>query len=230
MTGTQLETFCTELNGGASIGSTLLFQLVNLGRAMIEQRRPWMILRSTDTSKSISAGGTWQTAIDLSTITRFNRFYGDFPVRIFDGSNRVEELRQVPFEERLSYKDEGDTFVYDEASQILYLNGTRSSAGTLYINHLKNGADAATGETSVWAFPSWSHGILGYLAVAMHKGGVDYDDINARMSPENRADAERIMRALEAWDSEKQLSAISTTDPSGNDLDGFRPNAINIPR
>jgi hypothetical protein len=47
-----------------------------LAKALVEQRRPWVILRSTDTSKLVTAATTWQTAIDLSTITRFNRFYG----------------------------------------------------------------------------------------------------------------------------------------------------------
>ena len=32
-----------ELNGGASIGSTLLYQLFNLSK---EQRRPWTVLRN----------------------------------------------------------------------------------------------------------------------------------------------------------------------------------------
>jgi hypothetical protein len=76
MTGSELETFCEEINGGASIGATVLFQFINLAKAMVEQTRPWVALRYTDTSKSVSAGNTWQTAIDLSTIARFNRFYG----------------------------------------------------------------------------------------------------------------------------------------------------------
>jgi hypothetical protein len=36
MNGTELETFCEELNGGASIGSTVLFQSINLAKAMVE--------------------------------------------------------------------------------------------------------------------------------------------------------------------------------------------------
>ena len=75
MTGTELSTFCEELNGGASIGSTVLFQFINLAKAMVEQLRPWMVLRYTDTSKTVTAANTWQTAIDLSTIARLNRFY-----------------------------------------------------------------------------------------------------------------------------------------------------------
>ena len=75
MTGKQFETAAEEINGGASIGSTLLYQLRNLGKSLIEQRRPWMVLRKTDTSKSVTTANTRQTAIDLSTITDFNRFY-----------------------------------------------------------------------------------------------------------------------------------------------------------
>ena len=34
-------------------------------------------------------------------------------------------------------------------------------------------------------FPSWAHPLLGFYAVAINKGGVDYDDIDARMAPES---------------------------------------------
>jgi hypothetical protein len=79
MTGAELATFAEEVKRGASIGSTFLLQLFNICKALVEQRLPWMVLRSTDTSKSITTANTWQTAIDLSTITGFNRFYGEYP-------------------------------------------------------------------------------------------------------------------------------------------------------
>jgi len=94
MTGTELATFAEEVNGGASIGSTFLFQLFNICKALVEQRRPWMVLRSTDTSKTVATSNTWQTAIELSTITRFNRFYGEYlslpfiPSGVFDDAQR----------------------------------------------------------------------------------------------------------------------------------------------
>jgi hypothetical protein len=58
MTGSELATFTTEVNGGASIGSTFFFQLFNICRTLVEQRRPWMMLRYTDTSKSVTAANT----------------------------------------------------------------------------------------------------------------------------------------------------------------------------
>jgi hypothetical protein len=228
MTGHVLDTFVDEVDGGASIGSTLKFQLVNIYKALVEQRRPWMILRYTDTSKTVATDSTWQTAIDLSTIDRFSRFYGDFPVRLFDGTNRIEKYRRVPMEERLLYKDVPNTFCYAEATQTLYLNGTVSFAGTLYIAHIKDSPDIENDEDSEWVFPSWSHPLLGLGAVGVHKGGIDFDDINARMAPDNRALAELLVSRLESWDSELQLSAVSTYDPTDTDQEGYRPGAINI--
>jgi hypothetical protein len=225
MTGSELATFTEELNGGASIGSTLLFQLLNLAKAMIEQRRPWMILRETDTSKTATPSvNGWQTAIDLSTIARFNRFYGDEPVKNFDGTNRIDYYRQVPLQKRLQYKEAAFTFVFNEATKVLYLNGT-VNAGTLWIDHIKD--SPAIEADSSWAFPSWAHPLLAFYAVGIHKGGIDYDDVNARMAPDNRATAAAILAQLEGWDSEKQLSAAQQHDPSRDGSDGWRPNAIN---
>src|SRR5258705_2105394 len=100
MNGEQFSTAAEEINGGAPIGQTLLFQFGNLGKSLIEQRRPWMVLRKTDTSKSITSANTWQTAIDLSTITDFNRFHftpeDPYPIKLFAGSNRIERYRLVP--------------------------------------------------------------------------------------------------------------------------------------
>lgn len=227
MTGTELSTFCEEINGGASIGDTLLFQLLNLSKALIEQRRPWVVLRNTDTSKSVTTANTWQTAIDLSTIARFNRFYGEEPISLFDGTNGYQRLRQVPWHLRLRYKDTPNTFVYDEANKTLYINGTIPAASTLYIDHIKDSLDLTNDDASTWGFPSWSHSILGFYAVAMHKGGVDYDEVNARMSPESRAQANEILKALDTWDNEKQLQGQQNIDPY-NGEDDWRPGAINL--
>src|SRR5882724_2876554 len=101
MPGSDLSTFIDELNGGGTIGETLKFQLVNAFKATLEQERPWMILRKTDTSKTVATSNTWQTAIDLSTLTRFNRFFGSRPVRLFDGNQTTFRYRQVPFDDRL---------------------------------------------------------------------------------------------------------------------------------
>jgi hypothetical protein len=70
MPGSTLSTFIDELNGGASIGSTLKFQLVNAFKAILEQERPWIVLRKTDTSKTVTTANTWQSAICKHAATR----------------------------------------------------------------------------------------------------------------------------------------------------------------
>jgi hypothetical protein len=109
MTGPEFSTAVEEINGGDPSASTLRFQFGNLGKNLIEQRRPWMILRKTDTSQTLATSSTWQTAIDLSTISDFSRFYqtpsDPYPIRLFDGSNKIAEYRLVPFEQRLEYND-----------------------------------------------------------------------------------------------------------------------------
>ncbi|HZI85183.1 MAG TPA: hypothetical protein VFD48_00005 [Pyrinomonadaceae bacterium] len=97
-----------------------------------------------------------QTAIDLSTISDFNRFYGSHPIRLFDGSNRIEKYRLVPFEERLRYKDKSGTACYAAANKILYLNGTVTVAGTLYIRYIKSTAAFTSESDPIWVFPDWS--------------------------------------------------------------------------
>jgi hypothetical protein len=231
MRSPEFSALVDEINGGASIGATLKFQLLNLAKAMVEQRRPWMILRKTDTSKSVTTANTWQTAIDLSSITEFSRFYETFanaPVKLFNGSNAILEYRQKPWNERLRWKDTPNTFAFDAANKQLYLNGAPIFAGTLYIDYVANSPDIINDDSSTWVFPSWAHPLLAFFAVGIHKGGIDYDDINARMAPDNRATAELITSRLEAWDNELQLSEVSSTDPYSDHDDDYRQGAINM--
>lgn len=228
MDGATLSDLIDELNGGAPIGTTLKFHLVNAFKGILEQERPWVILRRTDTSQSVTASNTWQTAIDLSGITNFSRFHGERPVKLFDGNNTISAYRQVPIENRLEHKDTPNTFVYDEFNKTLYLNGTPSFAGVLWIRHLVTTADLDVNSTATaWPFPSWSHPTLAFGAVAIHKGGVDYDEVNARQLIQNNADAARIYSALVKWDSNKQLSEREEYDPRESSY-GPTPNAIDL--
>jgi hypothetical protein len=58
--------------------------------------------------------------------------------------------------------------------------------------------------------------ILGYYAIGIFKGAVDYDEINRAMLPANAAALGAIKNACEAWDNQRQLAAISNSDPTAN--------------
>lgn len=215
-TGAQLTTFCTSLNGGASIDETLLGTLLNTARAILEAERAWMVLRKTNTSLSLTTANTWETAKSLATITDFSRFYGEYPVVLFDGTNRTHKFAQAPFDRRLDYKDVSDRFVFDENGNNLYFGGTLPFAGTLYIHYVADSGEVDPASAgAVWtAFPSRFLPILGFYAVGIHKGAVDYDDINRLMLPEHRATLRALKNAMESWDNERQLSTIEHNDPT----------------
>lgn len=229
MIGTKLYNFMTSLNGGATIDLTLAGQLVDTAKTLIEEERPWLVLRKTDSSKTISTDNTWETAIDLSTITDFSNFYGDTPIKIFDGNNTIQYYNIVPFEKRLEYKDTSNTFVYDENAKKLYLNGTINNPGKLYIDYLATTTSIDLESTSnVWTeFPLRYAPLLAFYAIGVYKGAIDYDSINKQMLPENRFVMESLKNSLEKWDNDKQILMVENSDPTNN-YNGFRNGAINI--
>jgi len=218
MTGQALNTFITGLNGGFSLDTTLVNVLVNTAKTIIQAERPWMVLRKTDTSKTVTTASTWQTGIDLSTITYFSTFYGDLSIRLFDGNNRVEYYRQIAWDRRLEYKDVSNTFTFDENSKTLYLNGTVPFTGTLYINYVADTEDIDVESASaVWSpFPSRFVPLLGFYAIGIHMGGVDYDTITSRQAPMNLATMNALKNAMSTWDNERQQTSLNYNDPTDN--------------
>ena len=234
MIGTTLQTLCTSVNGDSAIEVTLLNSLVNVGKAILEGERDWMALRKTNTSLTISASTSnqWNTAISISGITDFLRFYGDYPISIFDGNNQQEKYRQVPFSRRLEYKDIPNTFVHDIAGKKIYLNGNVVLAGTLYINHIMDTADVdVEGTTDIetngtFPFPSRFHPLLAFMAVQISKGSIDYDSINREMLPQHREVYNALRNAMLAYDTKLQLSEIAMTDFS--ETSGRRFGSVNM--
>ncbi len=230
-TGVQLATFITSLNAGASIDADLLEALVSNAKTILEEERPWMVLRKTDSSKTVTTANTWQMPIDLSTITDFSRFYANqdgVVVKLFDGDNRIEYYTLKSFDQRLEYKDVSNTCVYDENTKTLYLNGLLPFSGTLHIPYMSTSTEVDLASTSaVWTvFPSRFLPILGYYAIQVMKGAIDYDSINREMLPENRVAYEALKNAMANWDNEKALASIQANDPT--DMYGApRSGAIN---
>lgn len=218
-TGQELATFITSLNAGASIEDTLLDVLVDNARTIIEEERPWMVLRKTDSSKTVTTANTWETAIDLSTISDFSRFYMNqdgVVIKLFDGNDRIEYYTLKTFDQRLEYKDVSYTCVYDENTKMLYLNGNVPYNGTLYIPYMST-SDAIdlTSTSAVWTkFPSRFLPLLGFYAVGIYKGAVDYDEINRNMLPANAQVLTALKNAAENWDNEKQLASLQSNDPT----------------
>jgi hypothetical protein len=87
MTGTEFSTAVEKIKV-AIHRIDRAFSIWELGKNLIEQRRPWMILRKTETSKTVATSNKWQTSIDLSTISDFSGFYQN-PFRSIAGIRRL---------------------------------------------------------------------------------------------------------------------------------------------
>lgn len=223
-TGAQLKTFLERLNGDQTIDTDLADTLVDTAKTILEGERPWLNLRKTNTSKTVTTSNTWQTAIDLSTITDFSEFFSDTPIRLFDGNERVEYYRLVPFDRQLEYKDISNTACYDHGTKSLYLNGTVPFSGTLYISYIRTSTAIDTTSTSaVWTvFPPRYLPLLAYYAIGIYQGGIDYDSISARQAPNNLSIMQTLKKSMEKWDDNLQQSDLETNDPT--DLYGYPRN------
>lgn len=218
-TGQELTEFITGLNGNATVDPTLLNVLVETAKTVIEGERPWMVLQKTDKTKTVSSSNTWLTAIDLSTITDFSRFFvmDDAPVlQLFDGQNRVQEYYLKPLDQRLDWKDDSNTCVFDENTMTLYLNGSVPFSGTLWIRYVSFTDDVdLTSASAIWTrFPKRFLPVLGFYAIGVYKGGVDYDSINRQMLPTNQSVLDSLRQMMTDWDDEKALASIQANDPS----------------
>lgn len=218
-TGQELNTFIVGLNVGQSIDVDFLTVLVETAKAILEEERPWMVLRKTDSSKTVTPSNTWETAIDLSTITDFSRFYVNqdgVVIKLFDGSQRIQYYTLKSFDQRLEYKNASDTCVFDENTKTLYLNGLVPFSGTLHIPYVSTSTEIDLESASaVWTvFPTRFLPILGYYAIGVHMGGVDADTITARQAPANLEVMRALKNAMTAWDNEKALASLQSNDPT----------------
>ncbi len=222
-TGQELYTLMGSLNGDADLDITLAETLVATAKSMIEEERPWMVLRKTDTSLSVSTSDTWQTAKSIAGITDFSSFHTEYPVRVFDGGNMISYYQQTPFDRRLEHKDNSGTFTYDAANKNIYFNGIHAFNGTVYLNYLSTSPDISlTSDAAVWTpFPARFLPLLAFYAVQVHKGAVDYDDVNARMLEPHNQVYQALHDAMTKWDEKLALSELEHNDPT---------NLYNIPR
>lgn len=247
MTPEELNTLCTNLNGGATIDTDLLQSLVNQGRTVLFSERDWVFLRKTDSSITVTANNdSWNTSVSISTITDFLRFFNidkgrhSYSIVLYDSAtDRKEYFRQVPFARRLEYKQTPNTFVHDVTGKKIYFNDRIPFAGTLYISYIHmpeeidlitTGSNLTTSMETAGTVPcpKFYHPVLGYYAIGINKGAIDYDSINREMLPNNQAVLNSLKNAMEKWDTNLQLAEQMDTDPSGGEVDYPVANHINI--
>lgn len=110
----------------------------------------------------------------------------------------------MPFEDQHAYQDVSHRYYIDYGNSQYYLTGTPKS-GTVYFYYLRYTPDIESTTSPV--FPDRFHPLLAFQVAGYYQNGVDSDDMFARMSPENKAQAVLLQKSMEAWDMNLQLKA-----------------------
>lgn len=185
MTGADIKTMAEEiLDDNADWSDTFFYQLLNVAKTKLEEKRLWQYLKKCDSSNTAS----------LSAVTIPTDMAEEYKIQVGPDT----EYYPVPFEQAQIDRNAANRYYIDWANNYMYLLGASVPAKTLYIFYKRFTSDIAAGTSPV--FPSRFHALLAFYVAAYYQGAVDSDDIFARMSPQNRAAAQELEDAMIMWD------------------------------
>lgn len=209
MNGQQLLTLISSILGDITIDQVYGLQLINIARNYIEMRRPWQVLKKKDTTQTVTGSNTYTTPFTVPTNLR--RFLKEGSIKLFDGNNNIQTLKEVPFEDALAFKDAFGNFYVDFGQSLFYITGIVPGTFSVYVYYIANLGDI-TATTSWQGFPSEYHPILAFEVAAMYRLGTDYDVINARNADDNAMRSDMIYKSMTKWDAELSLGSVENLD------------------
>lgn len=210
MTGSELKTLSTIFLGGNSLDDDFFYTYINAIKNMFEVSRDWVILRNFDNSITFTASDDYTSTKSLPS--RFLRTYAPYNSRnneqtgvyIVDSNGSKMPLKPIAFADRYNYKDTDGYYYLDMKNS--KIGRTGSKAGTLHLFFLQGTSDIS--ESSTWEFPEFVHPYLPYLIAMDHKGGIDWDTVNANQVPYNQTRINQILSTANMWDSRLQLAEL----------------------
>lgn len=219
MNGEELRQLTTELLDGREIGASKYAYLLTVHKMKRERMRPWMALRTIDTSK------TWTSADDYTTLKALpTGFIKPFNARHVDGQgvkrtpvvlkagDDILYPTPVPIGSHHMYKDVAGHVYFDFAQSKFGFTGSAEKTYTVYLHYIKKTTDPALDGSDLdnwtWDLSDEDSPILAYDIAIAQKGGIDYDEINARMVQYQGADARELWRGMVKWDDELQRASL----------------------
>lgn len=208
MTKTEIKTFTESLLDGNTIPDEIFDTFLNIAQSFWENRRPWVILRSEDSSQTISAGDTFTTPKNLPT--DFRKWYTRFPLELTDSSGNVQwSLAEIPMNLKNQNKDTRTRFYVNYKTKQIFLCGTAERTLTINQHYLSTTENVSTDDNNEWIFPTEYHPILGLSVAIYYKLGIDYDIINNNQANEHATMARGIFESMTEWDAELSESALN---------------------
>lgn len=211
MNGEQIYDFVTELLGGDAPGDVLFRSMLNMAKQTRESTRDWAVLRTKYSSLTYST-----TAQNLPTnfLKALKQTKKVNPVVLLDSAGKkVGTATEILPEQQYDYQDmQGYFYIEYGATCTINFTGENlpSYTAVLFYNKKTDEMTEANQDAWTWApFPSEYTYLLAYDVANMIKGGVDFDDINARMVQFAGIDAQKLQYAMKAWDDRIKLSALN---------------------
>lgn len=175
----------------------------------LRDERDWYFLREATTIARLSSD-TYTTAHSLPA--NFDR------VRTMDDAIRSDSRTYYPIDidRREEYKDSDGFYYlkYDIATGLwqIFFTGTGFADATVHILYQKQGTaieEAVEDTAGIIVWPGKRGAILAWQMAARVSGGIDGDELNFRMSPEQKNVYAEMLRALRSWDTKIRLRAMN---------------------
>lgn len=230
MNKTQLQQFVISLLDDNQMGDTLFDTFLDIAQSNRENARPWMILRTVDSTQTANTSDTYLTAKTLPA--DFKKTYTRFSVVLTDSNgNVISKLREIPISKRNEYKSDSSKFYINYVTRQFFLCGNQSQSSTINFHYIYKSTKISAADTNTWVFDSYDDTyvkMLGFDIAVMHKLGVDYDQINAVQGNNNALQASIIFNQMAEWDSELVQQAQEGVDYGGSGSSGFTENGGNV--
>jgi hypothetical protein len=198
MSPEELKTAFQTLVDDEDLSDAMLILLFNQAKndLELEAKPPWLITK--DASKSGTTGDTYLTTKALPSDFRAMRklYYG------------TTELRPVPFEKSIRYKDASNMYYIDHGNDVFAQTGSPGKAATYTMYYLKKSADIddlSSTDNTIITWPEYQL-LIAYQAAKIYQANIDADDLAFRMSAAQEREFEMLRRAFMNYCSELQLS------------------------
>jgi hypothetical protein len=223
MTRAEIYTLLTSTSGllaGIQLDETIFENLLDIAQMQVEGMRPWIFLRSEDTTQTASPSDTFSTPKTLAA--SFSEWCEESPIELIDASNNAFFLTEVPFSERYKYRTSTGRFCVDYPNSLFYLLGNLTDAYTIKQSFIKLSTLVSSASTAQWIFPARFHKLLALTVAALWRHGVDYDIFNAAMADQQVKQAQQMLDIMTRWDSNLQYNMQRGKDPfNSNTIGGF---------
>ena len=210
MKKSEIKTFVTELLDGNEVPTGLFDTMLDVAQMYWENRRPWVVLRSEDTTGSISASNTYETEHDLPT--KFRKWYTRYPIVLTDSAGNAQQyLAEVPINMKGMHKSDNSRFYCDYKNKKLYICGNPGQSLTIRQYFIEKTTKISDDDNNEWDLdPNDEYTQILGLTIAVHyKRGTDYDIINNKQADGHAALALQIFNSMEEWDGELAESALN---------------------